>query len=80
MFVSEAEEILPELVALRRELHQDPETGLDLPRTQERILAALEGLDLEITVGLKASSVVAVLRGAEPGPAVLLRGDRKSVV
>ena len=75
MFVEEAKAILPELVALRRDLHRDPEIGLDLPRTQERILHALEGLDLEITLGLKASSVVAVLRGAEPGPAVLLRGD-----
>ncbi|MBP3035408.1 amidohydrolase [Arthrobacter sp. zg-ZUI100] len=75
MFVEEAQTILPELVALRRALHADPETGNDLPRTQERILAALAGLDLEITLGVKSTSVIAVLRGAEPGPAVLLRGD-----
>ncbi|MCC9173688.1 M20 metallopeptidase family protein [Arthrobacter sp. zg-Y179] len=75
MFVQEAQAILPELVALRRELHRDPETGINLPRTQEKVLAALEGLDLEITLGVKTSSVVAVLRGAEPGPTVLLRGD-----
>ena len=75
MFVDEAQAILPELVALRRALHSDPETGNDLPRTQEKILTALEGLGLEITLGVKSTSVVAVLRGAEPGPAVLLRGD-----
>ncbi|MCC3275227.1 MULTISPECIES: M20 metallopeptidase family protein [unclassified Arthrobacter] len=75
MFVEEAQAILPELVALRRSLHREPETGLDLPLTQEKILAALEGLDLEITLGMKSTSVVAVLRGAEPGPVVLLRGD-----
>ncbi|MCC3289938.1 MULTISPECIES: M20 family metallopeptidase [unclassified Arthrobacter] len=75
MFVQEAQAILPELVALRRELHRDPETGINLPRTQEKVLAALEGLDLEITLGVKTTSVVAVLRGAEPGPTVLLRGD-----
>jgi len=39
------------------------------------VLAALEGLDLEVTTGTGLSSVVAVLRGALPGPAVLLRGD-----
>ena len=38
-----------ELVALRRELHQIPEVGLDLPLTQARVLKALDGLPLEIT-------------------------------
>ncbi|MFD5318738.1 M20 family metallopeptidase [Streptomyces sp. NPDC127098] len=64
-----------ELIALRRELHADPEVGLDLPRTQRRILDALAGLGLEITTGTRTTSVVAVLRGALPGPTVLLRGD-----
>ena len=36
---------------------------------------ALDGLDLEITLGRSVSSAVAVLRGAKPGPTVLLRGD-----
>jgi amidohydrolase len=72
---SDAEELGPELVELRRELHQIPEIGLYLPRTQERVLAALEGLPLEISTGTGLSSVTAVLRGARPGPVVLLRGD-----
>ncbi|MEV4559528.1 M20 family metallopeptidase [Kitasatospora sp. NPDC049285] len=65
----------PDLVALRRALHRDPEIGLDLPRTQAKVLAALDGLGLETTVGKHLSSVTAVLRGARPGPAVLLRAD-----
>ena len=65
----------PELVALRRVLHQEPEIGLELPLTQAKVLAALEGLPLEITLGEKLSSVTAVLRGALPGPVVLLRAD-----
>lgn len=67
-----------DLVALRRALHADPEIGLDLPRTQQRVLDALDGLDLEITLGQGLSSVVAVLRGGGhdgSGPVVLLRGD-----
>ncbi|MER7364762.1 M20 metallopeptidase family protein [Nonomuraea wenchangensis] len=71
----EARRILPELVRLRRELHADPELGLRLPRTQQRVLAALQGLDLEITLGKELDSVVAVLRGGRPGPVVLLRAD-----
>src|ERR1700733_1592828 len=64
-----------DLAELRRRIHQDPEIGLDLPRTREKVLAALDGLPLEITLGRGLSSVTAVLRGARPGPTVLLRGD-----
>ncbi|WP_285364989.1 M20 family metallopeptidase [Microbacterium sp. LMC-P-041] len=74
-FAADAVAILPDLVALRRALHADPELGLDLPRTQQKVLDALEGLPLEITTGTRTTSVVAVLRGGWPGPAVLLRGD-----
>ena len=70
----------PELSALRRRLHQIPEIGNHLPLTQQVVLDALEGLDLEITLGRSLSSVTAVLRGtAEPADGVrqvvLLRGD-----
>ncbi len=65
----------PELVALRRALHREPEIGLELPLTQAKVLAALEGLPLEVTLGEKLGSVTAVLRGARPGPVVLLRAD-----
>lgn len=64
-----------ELATLRRTLHQRPEIGLNLPQTQHQVIKALEGLDLEITTGTQLSSVTAVLRGAHPGPAVLLRAD-----
>jgi len=60
---------------LRHALHRVPETGLDLPLTQRLVLDALADLDLEISTGQGLSSVTAVLRGAHPGPAVLLRGD-----
>ncbi|GAA0357331.1 M20 family metallopeptidase [Actinoallomurus spadix] len=64
-----------DLVRLRRALHREPELGLELPRTQEKVLAALDGLPLEIGLGRSLSSVTAVLRGSSPGPAVLLRAD-----
>ena len=75
-----ARSISPDLVALRRRLHRIPEIGLDLPQTQAAVLEALDGLDLEITLGQALSSVVAVVRGgsAPDGAsrrAVLLRGD-----
>lgn len=72
---ADAEAIAEDLVTLRRELHQLPEVGLHLPETQARVLAALEGLPLEVTTGNTTTSVVAVLRGEHPGPALILRAD-----
>ncbi|GEK21505.1 M20 metallopeptidase family protein [Cellulomonas xylanilytica] len=66
---------LPSLVDLRRALHRTPEIGLHLPATQRLVLDAIAPLDLEVSTGTALSSVVAVLRGGRPGPAVLLRGD-----
>jgi amidohydrolase len=75
----DAASIAGELAGLRRAIHAEPEIGLTLPRTQEKVLAALAGLPLEISVGSSLSSVTAVLRGAggdaTDGPVVLLRGD-----
>ncbi|MGW4401952.1 M20 metallopeptidase family protein [Amycolatopsis nivea] len=70
-----------DLARLRQELHREPEIGLDLPRTQERVLRELDGLGLEISTGTGTTSVTAVLRGegsardsAQPRT-VLLRAD-----
>ncbi|HEY6795123.1 MAG TPA: M20/M25/M40 family metallo-hydrolase, partial [Kineosporiaceae bacterium] len=76
-FLADAQAQQDELVRLRRAIHQEPEIGLELPRTQEKVLAALDGLPLEITPGPAGlGSVTAVLRGGRStGRAVLLRGD-----
>jgi len=52
-----------DLTDLRHRLHRDPEIGLQLPRTQEKVLSALDGLGYEISTGITATSVTAVLRG-----------------
>lgn len=81
---ADAEQVQGDLAQLRRELHREPELGLQLPRTQERVLAALDGLPLEVSLGSSLTSVTAVLRGGSVAggkaegatrPAVLLRGD-----
>ena len=71
----EAVAIATELTELRRAIHAEPEIGLDLPLTQRKVLDALAGLPLEISLGTSLSSVIAVLRGAKPGKTVLLRAD-----
>lgn len=62
------------LTQIRRELHQIPEFGLDLPKTQARILESIEGLG-EITLGKSLNSIGLLIRGANPGPTILLRAD-----
>src|SRR3954463_6212176 len=68
-----------DLVELRKELHRSPEIGLQLPHTQERVLAEIDGLGLEVATGADTTSVVAVLRGEQRDGAdpktVLIRGD-----
>ncbi|WP_211878043.1 M20 metallopeptidase family protein [Pseudarthrobacter albicanus] len=77
---ADAKELQGDIARFRHELHQEPEIGLDLPRTQEKVLKALEGLPFEITLGKSTTSVTAVLRGGAPHataakPVVLLRAD-----
>jgi hippurate hydrolase len=74
-FLSEAREIQNDLATVRRHIHQEPEIGLDLPKTQAKILAALDGLGLEISTGKSLSSVTAVLHGEKSEKTVLLRAD-----
>ncbi len=71
----DAAAISAEIAELRHAIHREPEIGLHLPETQRKVLAALDGLPLEITCGKALSSVTAVLRGGRPGSTVLLRGD-----
>lgn len=73
--LAEARSLLPEVVELRRAIHAEPELGLELPRTREKILDALSDLDLEIATGGSTTHVTATLRGASAGPTLLLRAD-----
>lgn len=67
--------LLPEMVALRRAIHQEPELGLKTPATAAKIKAALEGLPLELREGPSTSGFVARLSGPANGRTVLLRAD-----
>ncbi|GAC1663244.1 MAG: M20 family metallopeptidase [Candidatus Limnocylindrales bacterium] len=70
-----AQSILPDVVAIRRRIHQHPEIGLDLPATQGVILEELARIGIEGHCGSALSSVVAVIAGGRPGPTILLRAD-----
>lgn len=73
--LADAQALLPEIAEIRRTLHRHPEVGLDLPRTQEVVVAELERLGLEARTGRALSSVSALVEGSRPGPTILLRAD-----
>ena len=79
-FRTAAEAIAEDMVGWRRHIHAHPELGTDNPDTQQFILSVIAQLDpdgavLDVTTGTSITSVVATLRGAKPGPTVLLRAD-----
>jgi hippurate hydrolase len=72
---AEVEENLGEqIIALRRDIHREPELGFDTGRTAQKVLAALDGLPLDIETGVARNGIVATLWGGE-GPTVALRAD-----
>jgi hippurate hydrolase len=73
--IDDAAEVMADVVDVRRELHQEPELGLILPKTQSRVLDRLQALPLTTHTGNLVSSVVADLDGEHSGPTVLLRAD-----
>lgn len=62
-------------VTLRRALHRHPEIGLRLPLTQAAVADELGAIGIPHRLGRDVDSVVGVIRGAAPGPTVLLRAD-----
>ena len=63
-----------DLVALRRDLHQNPELAWAERRTAARVAAFLEGSGLEVRADVAGTGVVATARGGR-GRTVLLRVD-----
>ena len=74
-WIDAGRDLLPDMIALRRAIHAEPEIGLQLPLTTAKARQALAGLPLEFREGPSTTGFVAVLRGPANGRTVLLRGD-----
>jgi amidohydrolase len=71
----EIADLLPELVALRRDLHAHPELAFQEHRTAGIVAAALRQVGLEVHEGIGGTGVVGVLRCGSGGRTVGLRAD-----
>lgn len=70
------EKYLPELVRLRKELHQYPEVAHEEKETAERILNFLKSHAPDRTLtNIGGYGLAAVYEGKEPGPAVMIRAE-----
>lgn len=63
------------VVEKRRALHEIPELGTSLPKTQAFVCSELDKLGISYKVGTEDSSIVAIIDGAYPGKVVALRSD-----
>ncbi len=67
---------LPELTAIRRDIHAHPEMGLEETRTAALVAARLREWGVEVTEGVGRTGVVGTIRGRLPGQrAIGLRAD-----
>ena len=70
-----ARAVQPKVVEWRRDLHRHPELGNQETRTARVVADHLRALGLEPRPGIGPPGVVAVLKGARPGPRIALRAD-----
>ena len=70
-----ADSLFSQTVAWRRDFHQNPELGNREVRTAGIVANYLRSLGLEVKTGVATTGVVALLKGAYPGPVVALRSE-----
>lgn len=64
-----------DIVALRRDFHAHPELGYEELRTAGIVAERLRALGLEVETGIATTGVIGIMRGAKPGPTILVRAD-----
>ncbi|HVW12315.1 MAG TPA: amidohydrolase [Mucilaginibacter sp.] len=70
-----ADSLFSQTVAWRRDFHEHPELGNREVRTAGIVANFLRSLGMEVKTGIATTGVVAILKGAYPGPVVALRSE-----
>ncbi len=65
----------PKVVAWRRDFHEHPELGNSEVRTAAIVAKHLQALGLVVRTGIAHTGVTGILKGARPGPRIVLRAD-----
>ncbi|RYG73691.1 amidohydrolase [Lentibacillus lipolyticus] len=72
---TQLEELYPEMVDIRRDLHMHPELSHEEVRTPEKVAAFLTELGIEVRTDVGGRGVVGTLKGGKPGKTIALRAD-----
>ena len=72
---AEVKALVPNLIALRRDLHQHPELGFQEIRTAGIVAERLGALGYTVRTGVGKTGVTGFLAGGKPGKTILVRAD-----
>src|SRR6266704_1612395 len=75
---SDIDELVPDMVALRRDLHEHPELAFEEVRTSGIVAQRLRSFGLEVQTGVAKTGVVGLLRGEAGNPGaktIAIRAD-----
>lgn len=71
----EVRELQEQIVAWRRDLHQIPEVGLEVPKTAAYVSERLDEMGIEHRKNVGGHGIVGVIKGEGEGKTILLRAD-----
>src|SRR5215475_9933950 len=75
---SDIDELVPGMVAMRRDLHEHPELAFEEVRTSGIVARRLAALGMEVQTGIAKTGVTGFLRGGTAGPdakTIAIRAD-----
>ena len=73
--VQALQNLQPNMVQWRRDMHQHPELGTHEVRTAKLVADQLRALGLQPRTGIASTGVTAILKGGKPGPRIAIRAD-----
>ncbi|TDU81674.1 amidohydrolase [Prosthecobacter fusiformis] len=75
LFAATVDEMFPNLVETRRDIHSHPELSNEEERTAALVADRLRALGLEVQTGVAKHGVVALLKGGQQGKCIAVRAD-----
>ena len=69
------DKVSPQAIAIRQEIHKNPELSNREVRTAELVAKQLRALGLQVKTAIARTGVVGVLQGKAPGPVIAVRAD-----
>lgn len=70
-----AQSVADDMVSWRRDLHQFPELGLEIPQTSAYVQKVLDEFDIPYHTLVNGNAIVGLIEGSHPGPVLAIRAD-----